>query len=202
MDDPFTLRRRSLVQPHGRHSAGSRTSNWVGRHARPASVCQRPDPRYRLRRSFGRAGVGGVCPTSRSGTVPRRIRRERPAGQSGSGRTQSPRRYPSVRICVARGRKQAGRAINHMRERADGAIKPRRYRARMPIDLCLREHAACAIGLMKRGLPVLGWTRAPGAVRLERPGPPRPPAALARSSPGSRGTGGTIRAGRPRAAPI
>ena len=40
-----------------------------------------------------------------------------------------------------------------------------------------------------------------GAVRLARPGPPRPPAALARSSPGSRGTGGMIRAGRLRAAP-
>jgi hypothetical protein len=176
-------------------------SNWVGGHGRPASVCQRPDPRYRFRRSFGRAGVGGVCPTSRSGRAPRLIRPERPAGQSGSGRTESPRMYPSVRICVARGRKQVGRAINHMPERADCAIKSRQYRARMPIDLCLQDHAACAIGLTTKGLTHSWVTRAPGAVRLARPGPPRPPTALARSSPGIRGTGGTIRAGRPRAAP-
>jgi hypothetical protein len=39
-----------------------------------------------------------------------------------------------------------------------------------------------------------------GVVRLARPGPLRRPAARARSSPGSRGTGGTIRVGRPRAA--
>jgi len=41
----------------------------------------------------------------------------------------------------------------------------------------------------------------PGAERLARPGPRRRPAAPARSSPGNRGTGGTIRAERHRAAP-
>jgi len=44
--------------------------------------------------------------------------------------------------------KQAGLAISHMPERADCATKPCPYGARMPIDLCLREDAASAIGLM------------------------------------------------------
>jgi hypothetical protein len=54
----------------------------------------------------------------------------------------------------------------------------------------------CATGPTRSRVP-----GAQGAVRLARPVHSRRPAAPARSSPGSRGTGGTIRAGRPRAAP-
>jgi hypothetical protein len=58
----------------------------------------------------------------------------------------------------------------------------------------------CGIG-WQRSPTCSRVTRARGAARLARPGPPRLRAALARSSPRSRGTAGTIRAERPRLAP-
>jgi hypothetical protein len=91
------------------------------------------------------------------------------------------------------GRVLDGVSVASVRDQARG------YRVRMRTRRA-RDHAEGGIELCRDFIrSYLAGAR--GAVPLARPRRPRRLAAPARSSPGSRGTGGTIRAGRPRAVP-
>jgi hypothetical protein len=77
-------------------------SNWVGGYA-PRLRLPAPGSAVPLQEIIWPGWRGWCVPNVHIRNGARLIRPERPVSQSGSGRTESPRMYPSVRICVVRG---------------------------------------------------------------------------------------------------